>query len=181
MALPSSGAISFNDINIELGRASGSTISINSAETGAYTDINPLHPNKPSGASPSTMSEWHGYQHKPDQVTLVGPADGTIFDTGVTDITFSWNSVPNLTPLGAAGPNTGRYLLDTTDNNFYPPNGDEPSVRGVYRITTSTVLDFSGWGTTWFSWRVRAEVVTTNGNVIKGPWSPWRTFRTTNA
>jgi hypothetical protein len=63
MALPSSGEIKMSQINTELGRASNSSIALNSAEDGGYAAINQCSPNHPNPNNPSTMSEWYGYNH----------------------------------------------------------------------------------------------------------------------
>lgn len=63
MALPSSGQISLNDINLELGRTSGTQISLDDAENGTYATINPYSCKRPSSTNPASVSEWHGYDH----------------------------------------------------------------------------------------------------------------------
>lgn len=63
MALQSSGPISLSQINLELGRSSTSTISLSLAETGTYAMINQASPSRPSGTTPSSLSEWYSYNH----------------------------------------------------------------------------------------------------------------------
>ena len=63
MALPLSGPITLNDINTELGRTSGSTIQLRSAEQGGYVAINQYSCKKPDGFDPARLSEWYGYDH----------------------------------------------------------------------------------------------------------------------
>ena len=63
MALPSSGTIAMSQINTELGRAAGNTISLDSAENGSYATINQCSPSRPSADNPAAMSEWRGYNH----------------------------------------------------------------------------------------------------------------------
>lgn len=63
MTLPSSGQLTLNDINIELGRSSGTEISLDSAENGSYATINPYSCKKPSSTNPASVSEWRGYDH----------------------------------------------------------------------------------------------------------------------
>jgi hypothetical protein len=61
--------VSFNEIQIELGRASASAnMSINEAEAGAYATLKPCQPGpvvrtNPSGTTPNTVFEWFGYDH----------------------------------------------------------------------------------------------------------------------
>jgi hypothetical protein len=64
MALPSSGQISFSDINIELGRLFNSTIGLRDAAIGNYTAINANSSIRPSGIAPHSISEFRGYDHQ---------------------------------------------------------------------------------------------------------------------
>jgi len=61
--LPSSGPLSFSNINVELGRGSTATISIRTAEQGGYGTIRECKTPLPSGAPPASVSEWRGYNH----------------------------------------------------------------------------------------------------------------------
>lgn len=63
MALQGSGALSFNEIGIEIQRASGSILNITTAETGGYVALNPYSTYKPDGITPSSVSEWYNYNH----------------------------------------------------------------------------------------------------------------------
>lgn len=63
MALQSSGEIRMSQINVELGRSSTATISLNTAEDGGYTTINTNSASRPSATNPATMSEWYSYNH----------------------------------------------------------------------------------------------------------------------
>ena len=63
MALPTTGQISMGDINVELGRARTTSISLEQAENGIITTINNNSPSKPSNVNPATLSEWRGYNH----------------------------------------------------------------------------------------------------------------------
>jgi hypothetical protein len=68
MALPSNGALSFNEIGVELQRASGSILNITTAETGGYVALNPYSTYKPDGVTPSSVSEWYNYNHTQSQL-----------------------------------------------------------------------------------------------------------------
>lgn len=68
MALPSNGALSFNEIGVELQRASGSILNITTAETGGYVALNPYSTYKPDGITPSSVSEWYNYNHTQSQL-----------------------------------------------------------------------------------------------------------------
>ena len=63
MALPTTGQISMGDINVELGRARTTSISLEQAENGIIATINNNSPSKPSNVNPATLSEWRGYNH----------------------------------------------------------------------------------------------------------------------
>lgn len=63
MVLPSSGQISFANINIELGRNSTASISIDTAESDGYGCIQHCSGSRPNDARPAAISEWYGYDH----------------------------------------------------------------------------------------------------------------------
>jgi|694.fasta_scaffold14920_20 hypothetical protein len=58
-----SGSVSATGINLELGKASNSTLSINTAEDGGYGAINQCSPSRPSSTDPASYSEWRNYNH----------------------------------------------------------------------------------------------------------------------
>jgi len=57
------GSVSMMGINLELGRSSTATISLNTAEDGGYGAINQCSPSRPSSTNPASMSEWRSYNH----------------------------------------------------------------------------------------------------------------------
>ena len=61
MALQASGTISLSQIGNELGFATGTTISLDTAENGGYNTINVSSVSRPNSANPAAMSEWYGY------------------------------------------------------------------------------------------------------------------------
>jgi hypothetical protein len=71
-------AISFADINVELGRSSTAEISIDTAENGGYATINLCASPKPSATNPAAISEWYSYNHLATPTTLynVDPING---------------------------------------------------------------------------------------------------------
>lgn len=63
MALPTSGEISFGQINSELGRSFTALIGIDEAENGVYATINTFSAFRPDSANPASISEWYRYNH----------------------------------------------------------------------------------------------------------------------
>jgi hypothetical protein len=63
MTMPASGTISMSQINTELGRASTTSISLDTAENGGYGAINQASGSKPSASNPAALSEWYSYNH----------------------------------------------------------------------------------------------------------------------
>lgn len=67
-----------SQINTELQRSSSTLpISLNSAEKNGYANINQNSSSKPNGSSPSSMSEWRGYNH-----TVASSGGGGTVNTG---------------------------------------------------------------------------------------------------
>lgn len=63
MVLPSSGQISFANINTELARSSIATLGLQEAETGVYATLNTNSASRPNGSAPYSMNEWYSYNH----------------------------------------------------------------------------------------------------------------------
>lgn len=57
------GSVAATGINMELGRASNSNLSIDTAENGGYGAINQCSPSRPNASNPAYYSEWRGYNH----------------------------------------------------------------------------------------------------------------------
>ena len=60
-----------SDINVELGRSSTATISLDTAENGGYATINTASTSRPSSTNPASMSEWYGYNHSASSGTTI--------------------------------------------------------------------------------------------------------------
>jgi hypothetical protein len=105
MALPSSGPISFANINTELGRSSTAQIGINEAETGTYVLINPSSTAKPNGSNPNGIDEWYSYNH----------SEGVI---NIKVIYESANNVGNITNLEIIGSDSVGYPVTITSGTF---------------------------------------------------------------
>ncbi len=69
MALPLSGDLSFNQIGVEIQRASGAILDIKDAELGVYVPLNVYSTYRPDGVVPCSVSEWYGYNHTQSQFT----------------------------------------------------------------------------------------------------------------
>lgn len=97
MALNSSGPLSMGDINVELGRARNSAISLDAAENGSYVAINQSSLSKPSSTNPATISEWRGYNHLTSTADTTPPSvpTGIYCDYGSgspqSSIYIAWN------------------------------------------------------------------------------------------
>jgi hypothetical protein len=63
MAIPGSGALSAQSINLELARSRTAELSIDTAENGGYGAINQNSPSRPNSANPAAYSEWYNYNH----------------------------------------------------------------------------------------------------------------------
>lgn len=74
--LQSSGQISFNNLNLELGRVTGTEISLQKAQVGTYGTLKNVTP-KPAGSSPFHLSDWLGYNHA-IQTSSGGGGGGTV-------------------------------------------------------------------------------------------------------
>ena len=105
MALPSSGPISFTNINTELGRSSTAQIGINEAETGTYVLINPSSSAKPNGSNPNGIDEWYSYNHSEGVINIK-----VIYES-------AWN-VGNITSLGIWGSDSSEYPVTITSGTF---------------------------------------------------------------
>lgn len=154
--LQSTGQISMNDINLELGRASGSQISLDDAEGGLYGAINLLSASKPSPSNPATLSEWYGYNHLtpdvtaptiPGGFTFYNPSGGPFIDydgDGNFDYGVAWSaSTDNLAVTG--------YEVYVTRNGVY--------VTSLNTTSLGMQLFFdleSTYGTGTFCFKVRA-------------------------
>jgi hypothetical protein len=80
-----SGSVAATGINLELGRASNATLSIDTAENGGYVAINQCSPSRPSSDNPASYSEWRNYNHgyaccNTPAITSVGNATSSSLD-----------------------------------------------------------------------------------------------------
>jgi uncharacterized repeat protein (TIGR01451 family) len=100
MALPGSGTLSFDEIGVELQRASGSILNITTAETGGYVALNPYSTYKPDGVIPSSVSEWYSYNHT--QVALIPFFQITKSAPSNVNVNTNFNFTITVTNIGNA-------------------------------------------------------------------------------
>jgi hypothetical protein len=137
MTLVSSGPISMGDINIELGRARTSQISLETAENGGYVAINQNSIAKPSSTNPATINEWRGYNHA----------------AVVPSITITTYSAGNLyfTIGGTAYVPTTFHVQTSTTSSLGPWTSNTAGVTSPRSVSIPTV-------TTWY--RIQDAVTT---------------------
>lgn len=123
MALPSSGPISFSNLNTEFGRTSTALISLQTAAVGGYLTINVNSAVRPDGVAPHSMSEFRGYDQ---QASGGGPTLEAIF------LGYS-----NRDSFSACSARASQYFADTPELAgvtmlFDDSDGRTPSVNGFY-------------------------------------------------
>jgi uncharacterized repeat protein (TIGR01451 family) len=97
MALPLSGDLSFNQIGIEIQRASGAILDIKDAELGVYVPLNVYSTYKPNGVVPCSVSEWYGYNHTQAQFTpFFQVVKNSVASTTVNTNFNMWITVANI-------------------------------------------------------------------------------------
>jgi hypothetical protein len=105
MPLPSSGQISFANINTELGRSSTAQIGLNEAEAGTYVLTNPSSSLKPNGSTPNTIDEWYSYNH----------SEGVINIKVIYESAFNQGNITSLEMVGSDG---NGYPVTITSGTF---------------------------------------------------------------
>jgi len=133
MILPTSGVISMGEINVELGRARATSISLNSAQNGNVVAIRQSASPKPSptgsGNNVASISEWYGYQH-----LLSGL--GFIVTAGATG---EWRGYVINGSVGSISPSPA--------NVFF--TGANAVIRAVYTSNSQFILEiYNGSNTT---------------------------------
>ena len=108
MALQTSGAISLNDIHIELGATSGTTVSLNDTDVRGLVNI-------ASGAI--DLADFYGASAGQDIVVTQGSATTAYYSV------YGWNSSG---PTGSRSPTT----YTNSSNNAR-------GIEGIYRLTSS--------------------------------------------
>lgn len=101
MALPSSGTISLDDIGQELGLGAGNNITLESASTGGYAQINKRSPSYPNNVDPFSISEWYGYDHNYDLNYWLGDGvNDTMRVTGSATTFFNADATQDMSFCG---------------------------------------------------------------------------------
>lgn len=111
MALPANGVLSFNEIGVELQRASGSILNITTAETGGYVALNPYSTYKPDGVTPCSVSEWYNYNHT--QIQLVPFFQ--IVKSSPSNVNVNTNFSFNITVANSGNASTNGSIVVVTD------------------------------------------------------------------
>ena len=101
MSIPSSGELSFSDINEALCRSINSEISLASASNGQLGNFNNSSPVQPDGATPHSASEWYSYT---DGCSAGIPIDLGIRDSSAADACTDFSTDPKTTRYVASLP-----------------------------------------------------------------------------
>jgi len=97
MALPGSGELTFDQIGVELQRASGSILNITTAETVGYVALNPYSTYKPDGVTPCSVSEWYSYNHTQSNLTpFFQVVKNSVASTPVNTNFNMWITIANI-------------------------------------------------------------------------------------
>jgi hypothetical protein len=126
MAIPSSGPLSAQSINLELARSRTAQLSIDTAENGGYGTINTSSPSRPNSANPAAYSEWYSYDH-----TAGGPS-------------FS----PILLGYNVSTGNRACSAFYFSPITQYVAGGTTPpfeAVSAIYTNAAGTVFSRGGW------------------------------------
>jgi len=140
MALPSSGQISFSDINTELGQSSDAELSLNDAANGNVATINTNSPDTPDSSTPHAISEWYSYDH-----SASGGGGLTEFNAG--------GPFPEQGEACIVQDNGGIYyhngggsLPTNGDGVFNDEEGNDASGPGFYFVNSSYVFELDSSG-----------------------------------
>ena len=140
MALPSSGQISFSDINTELGQGSDAELSLNDAAQGNVATINTNSTNTPDSSTPHSISEWYGYDH-----SATGGGSLTEFNAGGA-FGFLFEACEAQDNGGTFYHDGGGSLPTYGDGVFSDEEGSSPAEPGYYFVTTSYVFQIDDGG-----------------------------------
>jgi hypothetical protein len=164
MVLPTSGQLSFGEINIEIGRGFTSQIGLLQAESGQYVAINQASTSRPNGSSPYGINEWYGYNHS-------ATAGATI-----TNVEFSSDETnPYMSTIYVSG--VAGYLNQNSIQFEYTRDGGTTTSSLQYLYSNGTnagiVYPYFYGFTRQNSYAIRAR--TYSGGTY-GPWGPYFYF-----
>jgi hypothetical protein len=163
MALPSSGQISTSQINTELGRASNSQISLDTAENGGYATINTNSSSRPNSANPAAMSEWYSYNHSASPpASCPAPTINSVTRCStyaVLDISYS-----SCTNMEVEYSSNGGASWTTEGNTGCV------TTKYIYNLSPSTTYLFRArvWCAATASWSPKSNVANTTTCVASG-------------
>lgn len=146
MTLPSSGnSIAMSQINTELARSAGTSISLDTAENGGYATINIYSPSRPASGNPASMSEWYSYNHSATTTT-------TTTTTTVACYSYAVTSVADLSACFVGSYGTTRYSNCSTLSSggscyFYTNSSctslDYPPATSYYQTSDGVNVEYN--------------------------------------
>lgn len=140
-------------INLELGRSSTATMSIDTAENGGYAAINTCSPSYPSSVNPAAYSEWRNYNHS--FACCNTPA--------ITSVSGATSSSLDVYWVGLSNCNASHIEYSTNQSTWTSSVGGCVSPRTISGLASSTTYYF----------RVRISCTSTGGysnysNIMSG-------------
>lgn len=148
MTLPSSGAISLNDIHVEAGGTTGTVVSINDADIRALISA--------GSGSEMSFTDWYGASSAVVDIQNGALADSRLSGTSSCSITFHTDGTISTTGNSTTYSDTNWYSPTTTNigNNYklrVTVTGDNPTgpSLGTYHNLTSDLtwtLSQTGFG-----------------------------------
>lgn len=141
MALPLSGDLSFNQIGVEIQRASGAILDIKDAELGVYVPLNVYSTYRPNGITPCSVSEWYGYNHTQSQFTpFFQVIKNSVASTTVNTNFNMWITIANIGNAPTSGLVT---FTDTLPANMQIVTWSAPgwNINVVNQTLTATRSD----------------------------------------
>lgn len=159
MALPLSGDLSFNQIGVEIQRASGAILDIKDAELGVYVPLNIYSTYKPDGNTPCSVSEWYGYNHTQSQFTpFFQVIKNSVASTTVNTNFNMWITVANIGNAPTSGLVT---FTDTLPANMQIVTWSAPgwNVNVVNQTLTATRNDSIGANSAYNDVVITARII----------------------
>jgi len=159
MALPLSGDLSFNQIGLEIQRASGAILDIKDAELGVYVPLNVYSTYRPDGVTPCSVSEWYGYNHTQSQFTpFFQVIKNSVSSTTVNTNFNMWITVANIGNAPTGGLVT---FTDTLPANMQIVTWNAPgwNVNVTNQTLTATRNDSLGSSSAYNDIVITAKII----------------------